>query len=554
VTEGTRLVFAFDHRHPVAATSLRHQLGGKGANLAEMTGPLGLPVPPGFTITTGACRSFLSDGWPAALDEQIDRALKDLEARTGRRLGDPIDPLLVSVRSGASVSMPGMLDTVLDLGMNAVVRQALSTRTGDDMFAWDCYRRFLTMYGQVVLGQDLPGPPAVDGSALRQYCEALLAQGPAEGRDIYPDDARAQLGAAIRAVFASWDAPRARAYRQHEGMDDTGGTAVNVQAMVYGNRDDRSGSGVAFTRDPTTGRRVPRGDFLWRAQGEDIVAGTHRTGGLETLAARLPDVHNQLVSAFDRLEEHFADVCDVEFTVESGRLWLLQVRRARRSGLGAIRLAVGLASQSGWAISRDEAVARITLADLDQAQQPEFGDQEEVLVVGEGASPGAAIGHVVFSADQALEQTEQGVAVILVRDETSPADVRGMQVAEGILTSRGGQVSHAAVVARGWGIAAVVGASIEVDTDSFSVGGTVVRAGDVISIDGTTGSVTLGARSMHAVQPGADLETLLSWADAIVDSDTPPAGRPERLLAAHQRMAERSDHDASVISTPEFPS
>ena len=314
-TDHTPLVFPFDHHHDAPPCSLRHQLGGKGANLAEMTTVLGLGVPPGFTITTDACRAFLSDGWPAHLDRQIDRAVEELEASTGRRLGDPVDPLLVSVRSGASDSMPGMLDTVLNVGLNEQVRRALAASSGREDFAWDCYRRFLLMYGRVVLqrGDQLADR---DGANSREVCRSLLAH----DAPAFPDDPREQLAAAIRAVFASWNAPRADAYRQHAGLDGDGGTAVNVQAMVFGNRDERSGSGVAFTRDLSTGERTPRGEFLWQAQGEDVVAGTHVTLDLGALAGRLPDVHQQLLATFDHLERHFADVCEVEFTVESSRL------------------------------------------------------------------------------------------------------------------------------------------------------------------------------------------------------------------------------------------
>jgi pyruvate, orthophosphate dikinase len=511
---GGQLVFPFDHTHDVAPRTLRHLLGGKGANLAEMTSVLGLPVPPGFTITTEAGRRYLADGWPEELDQQIDRALAELESRVGRRLGDPADALLVSVRSGASQSMPGMLDTVLDVGLNEDVRAGLAAVTGDEAFAWDCYRRFLTMYGRVVL----------DGDA-----------GP------IPSEPRAQIAAAVRSVFASWHSPRARAFRELEGIDEAGSTAVNVQAMVFGNRDDRSGSGVASTRDPSTGERRARGDFLWRAQGEDVVAGTHQSQDLAALAHELPEVHSQLISTFGQLEEHFADACEVEFTVECGRLWILQVRRARAAGLGAIRLALGLVDQPGWSITREEAVARVSVEDLEQAQRPEFDDSDPVLATGLGASPGAAIGHAVFSAEEALEQSAQGVPIILVRDETSPADVRGMQVAEGVLTSRGGLVSHAAVVARGWGIPAVVGAPIDIAVDHFRVGESVVRQGDLLSIDGGTGTVTRGARTLTPAQADDDLGTLLAWADEIAGSPKGnPIGTPqERLGVAHQILEDR---------------
>jgi pyruvate, orthophosphate dikinase len=552
-----RLVYPFDHPHEVAPRTLRALLGGKGANLAEMTSALGLPVPPGFTITTDAGRRYLAEGWPDGLDKQVDQALATLEAKVGRRLGDSTDPLLVSVRSGAGTSMPGMLDTVLDLGMNDAVRQALATLTGDEEFAWDCRRRFLTMYGRVVLERPLPElPPHADLQQIRDYCRAALERdrggtngvGGTNGGDrSFPDDPRAQILQAVRAVFASWDSPRARAYRQHEGIDEAAGTAVNVQAMVFGNRDERSGSGVAFTRDPSTGVRRARGDFLWRSQGEDVVAGTHTTEDLSAVTQRLPDVHRELLSTFDRLEEHFSDACEVEFTIESARLWMLQVRRARASGLGAIRLAVGLATQPGWAISQGEAVARVSVEDLALAQQPTFAEHDDTLAIGLGASPGAAVGHAVFSADEALEQSAAGLSVILVRDETSPADVRGMQVADGVLTSQGGMVSHAAVVARGWGIPAVVGAPIEIQGDQFRVGKELVCAGDLISIDGVSGAITRGARGMTPALADDDVATLLSWADAISGGEATFGGAPatpspeERLRAAHLVSRRRAD-------------
>ena len=526
-----RLVFPFDHHHGASGVSLRHRLGGKGANLAEMTTVLGLAVPPGFTITTDACRAYLSGGWPAHLDRQIDEALEELEASAGRRLGDPVDPLLVSVRSGARHSMPGMLDTVLNVGLNDRVRHALVARSGNEDFAWDCYRRFLLMYGKVVLRRDEQVPDG-DRATSREACRALLAH----DAQAYPDDPREQLVAAVHAVFASWNSPRALAFRQHAGLDDDEGTAVNVQAMVFGNLDERSGTGVAFTRDLSTGARVPCGEFLWQAQGEDVVAGTHAPLDLDVLAEQLPDVHHQLLAAFDHLEEHFADACEVEFTVESSRLWILQVRRAKPSGLGAIRVAVGLATQPGWSITREEAVARITIEDLVQAQRPAFEDDTRPLAFGVGASPGAAVGRAVFSTDQALEQSAPGVPVILVRDETSPADVRGMQVAEGVLTSRGGMVSHAAVVARSWGIPAVVGAPIEIEGDSFRVGGTTVAAGDLLSIDGSTGAISVGAHNMKPPALDGDTAAILSWSDLMSGKDPTTAGPEERLRAAHQRL------------------
>ena len=527
-----RLVFPFDHHHGASGVSLRHRLGGKGANLAEMTTVLGLAVPPGFTITTDACRAYLSGGWPAHLDRQIDEALEELEASAGRRLGDPVDPLLVSVRSGARHSMPGMLDTVLNVGLNDRVRHALVARSGNEDFAWDCYRRFLLMYGKVVLRRDEQVPDGDRATSPRRHAAPFshtmhrripMIPGSSSWRLCTPSSPRGTRRVPSPSVSTRdsmmMKAPRSTCKRWSSA------TSTSVRGPAW--------------LSPAISRRAhacPCGEFLWQAQGEDVVAGTHASLDLDVLAEQLPDVHHQLLAAFDHLEEHFADACEVEFTVESSRLWILQVRRAKPSGLGAIRVAVGLATQPGWSITREEAVARITIEDLVQAQRPAFEDDTRPLAFGVGASPGAAVGHAVFSTDQALEQSAPGVPVILVRDETSPADVRGMQVAEGVLTSRGGMVSHAAVVARSWGIPAVVGAPIEIEGDSFRVGGTTVAAGDLLSIDGSTGAISVGAHNMKPPALDGDTAAILSWSDLMSGKDPTTAGPEERLRAAHQRL------------------
>jgi pyruvate,orthophosphate dikinase len=483
--------FDFDHEHESEPRRLKALLGGKGANLAEMTSVLGLPVPPGFTITTEACRAYRASGWPEGLDAEVDAAVARLEARIGRRLGDPHDPLLVSVRSGAASSMPGMMDTVLDLGLTDASVEGLARVTGDPAFAADSYERFRDLYRRVVTG--------------------------GAGDDMPPQDPRAQLRAAIEAVFRSWDSPRARAYRRREHIDDDLGTAVNVQAMVFGNRDDRSGTGVGFTRNPATGEPEPYGDFLVRAQGEDVVAGIRNTEPLAAMGDTFPEAYAELLAIFDQLERHYRDMLDTEFTIEQDRLYILQVRSGKRSARAALRIAVDLVHDERIGLTPADAVQLVAAEHLDQVlhRQLDPGDRP-VLTTGLGASPGAAVGRAYFSAEACVAAHADGQAVILVRDETSPEDVHGMEVAEGILTARGGLVSHAAVVARGWGKPAVVGAAaLQVDEREAHVGEVVIREGDVLSLDGTAGTVLLGA--VATVEHGAppELEVVLGWADEI---------------------------------------
>jgi pyruvate, orthophosphate dikinase len=561
------LVHAFDHRHRRPPMQLRAVLGGKGANLAEMTSVLGLPVPPGFTITTAACRTYLANGWPEELGGQVRRALRKVERAMGKRLGDPADPLLVSVRSGAELSMPGMMDTVLNLGLNDESVLGLAAQT-DERFAFDSYRRFLAMYGRIVLGLDGGEPErllaaareeegaADDGdlsaAALRTLCgryqELVREQAGAE----VPQDPQVQLLGAIEAVFRSWGGARAVAYRRREGIPDDLGTAVNVQAMVYGNRDDRSGTGVGFTRNPATGEAAPYGDFLLNAQGEDVVAGIRNTEDLAGLQHRFPEVHAELLGIFARLERHYRDMCDTEFTIEQGKLWMLQTRIGKRTGAAALRMAVDMTRQRGWRITQAEALRRVTADHLDQVLHPQFeAARHEVLTTGVGASPGAAVGRACFSADACVEAADRGERVILVRPETSPDDVHGMQVAEGILTSHGGLVSHAAVVARGWGIPAVVGAeAVRIDGASFTVDGTTVDEGELISIDGTTGEVVLGELSLADVQPPEEFDVVLRWADRVrrgklavrANADTAADAAKARELGAEGIGLCRTEH------------
>ncbi len=528
-----RYVYPFDHSHSVSPKDLKHLLGGKGANVAEMTSVLGMPVPPGFTITTDACREFIGSGWPKGLTKEVDDALAHLESIMGKHLGQPDDPLLVSVRSGAQFSMPGMMDTVLNLGLNDASVEGLAAQTGDRRFALDSYRRFLAMFGRIVLNiaqnqfddllEEAKGEAGVDSDGelgegplaeLVVHYKGIIAD---ETGKEFPQDPHQQLRAAIEAVFESWNGPRAFAYREREGIPHTLGTAVNVQAMVFGNRDNQSGTGVGFTRDPATGEQGVYGDFLVNAQGEDVVAGVRMTEPLAALEGHFPEIYHELMDIFSRLEQHYRDMCDVEFTVEHGKLWMLQTRVGKRTGVAAIRMAVAMTEDPGINLTRIEALQRISADHIDQILHPQFADSKvPALTVGLAASPGAASGRVYFSADDAVAAASRGEAVILVRKETSPDDVHGMLAAQGVLTSRGGLVSHAAVVARGWGKPAVVGADqITIVDNSFHVGSTVINEGDEISLDGSTGRVVKGAVPLRAAQPPAEFATLLEWADEV---------------------------------------
>jgi pyruvate,orthophosphate dikinase len=526
-------VYGFAHRHSRAPRDLKALLGGKGANLAEMTSVLALPVPPGFTITTEACRAFMHSGWPGDLDAEIDQHVASLERFMGRRLGEPADPLLVSVRSGAASSMPGMMDTVLDLGLNDESVQGLAAGT-DERFALDSYRRFLSMYGRIVL--DVPGEAfdaplerckvdlgvATDAElpvdALWRLVEGHKTEIEAHTGAPFPQEPRAQLRGAVEAVFRSWQSPRARAYRRRERIADELGTAVNVQAMVFGNRDDRSGTGVAFTRNPATGAAGAYGDFLVNAQGEDVVAGIRATLPLAAMAESFPAAHTELTFILERLESHYRDMLDCEFTIEHDRLWMLQTRVGKRTGAAAMRIAVALTEDPRIRLSRAEAVERVRPEHLDQVLHPQLGEvTAPLLATGLAASPGAAVGRAYFDADAAVAAVERGERVVLVRQETSPDDVHGMAVAEGVLTSRGGLVSHAAVVARGWGKPAVCGAeSLTIHRDRFETDqGVVVSVGEWISLDGTTGRVYRGEVSLQEGHVPAEFSIVLGWADEI---------------------------------------
>ena len=525
--------YAFDHKHRRPPMELKDLLGGKGANLAEMTSVLGLPVPPGFTISTDACRAYLEGGWPEGLDAEIAKQVRKLEKAMGKRLGDAADPLLVSVRSGAKFSMPGMMDTVLNLGLNDESVKGLADQTSDERFAYDSYRRFISMYGRIVLGLDgklfdapfeeakqrsgVESDAEVGADVLRELAESYKRVVADSTGQPFPQDPADQLRGAIEAVFGSWNGARAVAYRVRERIPHDLGTAVNVQTMVFGNRDDNSGTGVGFTRDPASGAQGEYGDFLVNAQGEDVVAGIRNTLPLSALRDRFPAIFKELMGIFARLEEHYRDMCDTEFTIEQGKLWMLQTRVGKRTGRAALRMAVDMTKQRSWKITREEAVGRVTADHLDQVLHPQFAEKPaKLLTKGLAASPGAAVGKAYFSADDAAAAAEQGEAVILVTSETSPEDVHGMIASQGILTSRGGLVSHAAVVARGWGKPAVVGAeSVRISGRSFTAGGTTVHEGDVISLDGGSGEVALGEVRLTLADPPEEFTTILKWADQI---------------------------------------
>jgi pyruvate,orthophosphate dikinase len=524
-----KYVYAFEE----GDKSQKYLLGGKGANLAEMT-RLGLPVPPGFTITTEACKVYMAghDTLPEGLMDEVAGEVRALEAKMGKRLGDVDDPLLVSVRSGAPFSMPGMMDTVLNLGLNDTSVQGLAKQTANERFAYDSYRRFVQMFGKIVL--DIPGDAfehalealrdergvATDPELSADDLKGLVAtfQGIVRERAgiEFPQDPSEQLRFAIEAVFKSWNGERARIYRRMEDIPDDLGTAVNVQTMAFGNKGEDSGTGVAFTRDPATGENRPYGDFLTNAQGEDVVAGIRVTEPLDAMANHFPECHEQLLGVMTLLQNHYRDMCDIEFTIEQGRLFILQTRVGKRTAVAALRMAVEMEAEG--LIDKREAVLRVQPEQLDQLLHPQFDPDAKYTAITKGlnASPGAAVGQVYFTADDAEARHEEGQRVILVRPETSPDDLHGMIAAEGILTSRGGLVSHAAVVARGMGTPAVCGASeLEIDLGArqFKVGDTVVREGEVISINGNTGEVVVGAVPVVTPEPTGPFGVILGWAD-----------------------------------------
>jgi pyruvate, orthophosphate dikinase len=558
----------------------KNLLGGKGANLAQMAS-IGLPVPPGFTISTEMCTRYYEEGerFPDSLRDEVANGIAHIEQVTRHRFGDPADPLLVSVRSGARVSMPGMMDTVLNLGLNDATVEGLAQASGDPRFAWDSYRRFIQMYADVVLGLDhgafeeaLEIAKEDRGYTLDTELEAAdLQQLVSEYKTLverqwgkpFPQDVHDQLWGAIGAVFGSWQSERAKVYRRLNDIPADWGTAVNVQAMVFGNMGDTSATGVAFTRDPSTGERAYYGEFLINAQGEDVVAGI-RTPQYLTRAAReaagakpasmeeaMPEVYAELAAVFDRLETHYRDMQDIEFTVERAKLWMLQTRSGKRTAKAALKIAVDMAEEG--LITREEAIRRVDPAALDQLLHPTLDPAATRNVIAKGlpASPGAASGKAVFDADTAERMAGAGEAVILVRTETSPEDIHGMHAAKGILTARGGMTSHAAVVARGMGRPCVSGAgslAISAKDKVMRVGGREVREGDLLTIDGSTGEVMAG--EVPTVQPelSGDFGTLMGWADAArrmkvrTNADTPNDARTAREFGAEGIGLCRTEH------------
>ncbi len=515
-----KLVYPFDHRHDVVGPELAARLGGKGAGLAVMTA-LGIPVPPGFTIPTECCRTYLTEGWSSALADAVREGLAGIEVASGRRLGDPSNPLLVSVRSGAAVSMPGMMDTVLNVGMSPEVARGLARLSGDAVFAWDTYVRAVKSYAAVVAGapdDELKGlasassPARCDEATALAFAEAVRRSGYE-----LPTDPQDQVAAAVEAVFRSWTSSRANAYRQREGIDAAMGTAATVQAMVFGNLGSRSGTGVAFTRCPSTGEAGLIGDFLIGAQGEDVVAGTHTSRPLHEMSSIWPEVWAELERVALSLEHHSADMLDLEFTVENGRLWLLQTRAGKRSPVAALRIAVAMANEPSFPVDRAEAVRRCrrylddppTIVDDTETADP---DASAVLATGLAASPGRAIGVLSVDPDDAVEREQRGERVILVRRETSPADVHGIAAAVGLVTTLGGLVSHAAVVARSWGLAAVVGAQgIELVDGALMSGDRRIPPGEVLTVDGDTGRLLFGSHPAGSrLLP--EVETIRAWA------------------------------------------
>jgi pyruvate,orthophosphate dikinase len=546
----------------------KYLLGGKGANLAEMT-RLGLPVPPGFTITTDACKAYMAAGdhLPDGLMDEVASSLAVLEQKMGKQLGDADDPLLVSVRSGAPFSMPGMMDTVLNLGLNDDSVKGLAKQTQNERFAYDSYRRFVQMFGKIVL--DVPGDlfehamhelveekgftldTELTASDLAGLVETFKRIVKGEAGVDFPTDPPEQLRYAIEAVFRSWNGRRARDYRKFEGIPDDLGTAVNVQTMVFGNKGEDSGTGVAFTRNPSTGENKPYGDFLTNAQGEDVVAGIRITEPLDAMSRHFPQPHEQLVELMKLLENHYRDMCDIEFTIEQGRLFMLQTRVGKRTAAAALRMAVEMVDEG--LIDQREAVLRVSPSQLDQLLHPQFDPKASYAVLAKGlnASPGAAVGRVYFTADEAEARREAGERVILVRPETSPDDLHGMIAAEGILTSRGGLVSHAAVVARGMGKPAICGAEalkIDIAARQFAVDGTVVREGDVISISGTSGEIVVGEVPVITPEPTGHFSTILGWADGLrtlkvrTNADLPEDAAKAREFGAEGIGLCRTEH------------
>jgi len=570
----TKYVYFFGGGKAEGSSLMRNLLGGKGCELAEMTN-LSIPVPPGFTITTEAWAAYNRDGQrqPDGLWEEVLQGLGRLETTTGARFGDTDRPLLVSVRSGARVSMPGMMETILNLGLNDRTVEGLAARTGNERFAWDCYRRFITMYGTVVLHlkRDMfeeslvavkrrlgvTNDPDVPADELRKMTEAYKDLVEERTGTPFPQDPREQLRLAINAVFESWFAKKAIEYRRINEIPADWGTAVTVMSMVFGNLGETSGTGVGFTRDPRNGERRFYAEFLANAQGEDVVAGIRTPEHIDGLQRRMPVVYDELLGIADRLERHYKDMQDIEFTIQEGTLYLLQTRAGKRSARSAVRVAVDLVREH--VIDRDTALLRVTSRELGKLFLPALDPKDKARALAEGrllarglpASPGGAVGHVVFDADRAVERAKDGQPVILVRPETSPEDVAGMYAAEGIVTARGGRTSHAAVVAVGMGKSCVVGAGdivVDEERHAFEAAGRIVREGDIIALDGDTGEVLLDAVKLLPPELSPEVQEFLGWADATrligvrANADTPDDARKAREFGAEGIGLVRTEH------------
>lgn len=564
----TKMVYFFGNGKAEGTGQMKNLLGGKGANLAEMTN-LGIPVPPGFTITTEACTAYYANNerWPEGLAEEVDANMAKLEKTMGAGFGDPDNPLLVSVRSGARVSMPGMMDTVLNLGLNDITVQGLIKKSGNPRFAYDSYRRFIQMYSNVVLGvphhefeeimDELKAKKGVkldtelDADDLKTLVQKFRAKVESVTGKPFPLDVKEQLYGAINAVFGSWNNPRAITYRKIHGIPGDWGTAVNVQTMVFGNMGETSGTGVAFTRDPGSGENRFFGEYLMNAQGEDVVAGIRTPHSISTLKKEMPEIYAQLEQIYKKLEAHYKDMQDIEFTIQEGKLYMLQTRAGKRTATAAVRIAVEMVEEG--LIDKRTAVTRVDPAQLDQLLHPMIDPKAKVNVIGKGlpASPGAAVGKVVFTADEAEAQAANGEKVILVRLETSPDDIGGMHVSQGILTARGGMTSHAAVVARGMGKCCVAGCgdiAVYEEERKFVAGDIVVKEGDWITLNGSTGEVILGQVDLIQPQLSGHFAKLMQWADEIrtlkvrTNADTPHDSQVARNFGAEGIGLCRTEH------------
>jgi pyruvate,orthophosphate dikinase len=568
LTVADKNVYFFGNGKADGNSTMRQLLGGKGSNLAEMTN-LGVPVPPGFTITTEVCKSYYDNNkqYPAGLQAEINENIKKMESAMGAKFSDKENPLLVSVRSGAAVSLPGMMDTVLNLGLNDVTVEGLAKKTGNERFAWDSYRRFIQMFSDVVMGVDSDQyEHAIDAmkkkrnvkldtelsaADLKELVSEFKAIVQKSAGEMFPSDPIVQLQKSINAVFGSWNNDRAITYRKINDIRGLIGTAVNVQAMVFGNMGETSGTGVAFTRNPATGENLIYGEFLMNAQGEDVVAGVRTPETIDKLEKVMPAAYKQFMTLSDSLEKHFKEMQDMEFTIQEGKLYFLQTRTGKRTAAAALRIAVEMASEG--LIDEKTAVLRIDANQLDQLLHPMFDPKapRQVIAKGLNASPGAAVGKVVFSAEDAVHLKEMGEKTILVRVETSPEDIAGMDAAQGILTARGGATSHAAVVARGMGKCCVAGCSeinIDYKAKKFQAGSVTVKEHDFISLDGTSGEVMLGQVKTTTAELSGNFSLLMKWTDKYkrlkvrTNGDTPKDAETARKFGAEGIGLCRTEH------------